>query len=73
MRAFYLDRQTDVHGISGTGRVAQGVVFDNGWVAMTWLTEHTSVTFYTSIEEVIAIHGHNGKTLVIMAEEDMKS
>lgn len=68
MRAFYLDRRVDASGISGTGRVAQGVIFDNGWVAMTWLTEHTSVCFYTSIEEVLAIHSHGDKTVVIMAD-----
>ena len=38
MRHFYLDRHEDATGISGTGVVAQGVEFDNGKVALTWLT-----------------------------------
>lgn len=65
MKLFELRRSEDESGVSGTGTVAQGVIFDNGWCALTWLTEHTSVTFYTSIEEVVAIHGHEGKTRVI--------
>lgn len=62
MRKFYLKRNVDATGVSGTGRVAEGVVFSNGWCAMTWLSKHTSVAFYTSIDEVQAIHGHHGNT-----------
>ena len=65
MKLFELRRTEDESGVSGTGTVAQGVIFDNGWCALTWLTEHTSVAFYTSIEEVVAIHGHGGKTKVV--------
>jgi len=71
MKIFYLNRKDDESGISGTGRVAQGFVFDNGKVAITWLSEHPSVTVYDSIGEVHAIHGHGGKTEVVM-EPDYK-
>ena len=71
MKIFYLNRTEDESGISGTGRVAQGFVFDNGKVAVTWLSEHPSVTVYDTIGEVHAIHGHGGKTEVIM-EPDFK-
>ena len=71
MKIFYLKRTEDESGVSGTGRVAQGFVFDNGKVAVTWLSEHPSVTVYDSIGEVHAIHGHGGKTEVIM-EPDFK-
>lgn len=71
MKIFYLKRKEDETGVSGTGRVAQGFVFDNGKVAITWLSEHPSVTVYDSIGEVHAIHGHGGKTEVIM-EPDFK-
>ena len=71
MKIFYLKRTEDESGISGTGRVAQGFVFDNGKVAVTWLSEHPSVTVYDTIGEVHAIHGHGGKTEVIM-EPDYK-
>ena len=66
MKIFYLKREEDESGISGTGRVAQGFVFDNGKVAVTWLSEHPSVTIYDSIGEVHAIHGHGGKTEVVL-------
>ena len=70
-KLFYLNRAEDESGISGTGRIAQGIVFDNGRVALTWLSEHPSVTVYDNIGEVHAIHGHEGKTEVIM-EPDWK-
>ena len=62
MKMFYLNRLEDESGVSGTGRVAQGFIFDNGKVALTWLLEHPSVTIYDNIGEVRAIHSHDGKT-----------
>lgn len=71
MKIFYLNRTEDESGISGTGRVAQGFIFDNGKVCVTWLSEHPSVTVYDNIGEVRAIHGHAGKTEIVM-EPDYK-
>ena len=71
MKVFYLQRREDESGVSGTGRIAQGIVFDNGRVALTWLSDHPSVTVYDNIGEVRAIHGHEGKTEVVM-EPDWK-
>ena len=71
MKMFYLKRAEDESGVSGTGRVAQGFVFDNGKVAVTWLSEHPSVTVYDNIGEVTAIHGHGGITELVM-EPDYK-
>lgn len=65
-KPFYLVRIEDASGVSGTGRVAQGTIFDNGKVALTWLSDHPSVTVYDNIGEVRAIHGHEGKTEVQM-------
>ena len=73
MKIFYLKRTEDESGVSGTGRVAQGFVFDNGKVAVSWLSEHPSVTVYDSIGEVHAIHGHGGKTEVLMEPEFKKA
>jgi hypothetical protein len=69
MRLFELRRNEDESGISGTGTVAQGVIFESGKCVLSWLTEHTSVAIYDSIDEVIAIHGHNGKTDVVQIAE----
>jgi hypothetical protein len=68
MKRFWLDRVSDISGTSGTGRVAEGVVFSNGWCAMHWLSKYTSVAFYQSVAELEAIHGHNGATVVVFEE-----
>lgn len=68
MKPFVLNRVEDETGVSGTGIVAEGVVFSNGWVAMTWLTETTSVVFYPNIKSVELVHGHNGKTRIVYLE-----
>lgn len=70
-KLFYLHRVEDDSGISGTGRIAQGVIFDNGKVSLTWLSEHPSVAMYDNIGDVRVIHGHEGTTEVVM-EQDWK-
>jgi hypothetical protein len=52
--------------VSGTGRVAEGVVFSNGLVALTWLSEHPTVSVYPSLAAVEAVHGHAGRTQVVL-------
>lgn len=59
---FDLVRLHDETGISGTGKVAEGVVFMDGTTALRWLTKHRSTVVYESAREVLAIHGHGGKT-----------
>ncbi len=65
MRNFQLQRDTDVSGVSGTGIVADGVVFPDGTAAMRWRGELSSTAIYSSIEDLEAIHGHNGATRVV--------
>jgi hypothetical protein len=64
MRTFKLVRTEDVTGVSGTGVVAEGVVFEDGSAAMRWKTETASTAVYDSIEDVERIHGHGGSTKV---------
>lgn len=66
MRLFHLERRHDISGSSGTGRVAEGVVFSDGTVAMRWLTMHTSTAVYDSLVDLEYIHGHQGSTIVVM-------
>ena len=70
MRCFELHRDVDESGISGTGVVAEGVEFKDGVVSLRWLTEWpTSVVWYDrGMESVEAIHGHNGKTRIVMVD-----
>jgi hypothetical protein len=62
-RRFELIRYEDTTGISGTGKIAEGVIFSSGKCALAWtIKDIPSVTIYDSVEQVIAIHGHDGKT-----------
>jgi hypothetical protein len=65
MRRFQLQRHEDASGVSGTGVVAQGVEFDDGSCAMRWLTETASTALYASAEDVVTIHGHEGRTRLV--------
>jgi hypothetical protein len=64
MRLFYLVRTHDVSGVSGVGDVAEGVEFSSGKVVLSWRTPITSVAVYDSMDEMIAIHSHDGTTTV---------
>lgn len=72
MRRFYLVRHEDETGISGEGLIACGVAFPdpNGRVILGWLTEINSVAVYDSIDELIELHGHDGKTKVVFPTDD---
>jgi hypothetical protein len=70
MRTFRLVRDHDATGISGTGVVAEGVVFSTGWVALTWLTRVNSLVFYPDISNVEHIHGHGGLTRIVFDQEE---
>jgi hypothetical protein len=66
MKLFHFYRNDDHSGVSGTGPVVEGVEFTNGWCALRWISNKSSMCFYQSIEEVKAIHSHGGKTEVIV-------
>lgn len=70
MRKFYLNREEDVSGVSGTGRIAEGVLLNNGWVALEWNSPHKCVEIWQSLAEMETVHGHGGKTQVIWLNED---
>ena len=61
MRRFYLKREEDPNGVSGTGRVADGVEFENGLCAVTWKSEYPSITIYQSVTVLEKVHTHKGK------------
>jgi hypothetical protein len=64
MRRFVLDRMSDVSGISGIGCVAEGIVFSDGTVVIRWTAALTSTAIYDSMDDLVAIHGHEGSTVV---------
>ena len=57
-------RVEDVSGVSGTGVVAEGVLFSTGKVVLSRCSEYHSVTAYDSSADLLAIHGHKGRTRV---------
>lgn len=69
VRQFQLHRDVDDSGVSGTGVVAEGVVFWNGKCAVTWISDKTSVAVYDNIGKVEDIHGHGGHTRVVFLDE----
>ena len=71
-RRFVLNRKEDESGISGTGIVAQGILWGNGWVSITWLSSRPATGHYRSMDDVDWVHGHNGKTEIVFIDDDDK-
>jgi hypothetical protein len=66
METFHLERDEDASGISGTGTVAEGVVFGDGTVALRWIAgQYRSTVLWESLEAVEKIHGHGGMTRIV--------
>ncbi len=68
MRTFYLQRNEDWNGISGTGKVAVGFEFDKVAV-LQWLGESGSTFWYEDVERVERVHGHGGRTVIVRAAD----
>lgn len=64
MRDFILIREKDVTGRSGTGVVAEGAIFQDGQAVLKWLREPFALGVFTSIEELLSVHGYEGNTTV---------
>jgi len=63
-RRFRLLRHVDVSGVSGTGVVAEGVEFSDGSAALRWHGDYPTTTVWESIGSLVAVHGHQGATVV---------
>jgi hypothetical protein len=70
MRRFKVKRIEDESGVSGIGFVAEGVEFDDGTVAMRWLSNKASITFFLNIKHLKDLHGHGGKTKLVWIDPD---
>lgn len=71
-RRFWLVRNEDVSGVSGTGVVAEGFEFSDGRVALRWRTKTSSTATYDSLFDVEAIHGHEGRTVISFEDPDVR-
>jgi hypothetical protein len=76
-RRFELIRHHDVTGVSSTGRVAVGCLFEDGVAVTHWLTEFRSTVVWPGDEENSAlaaiekIHGHGGHTEIHWLDPEM--
>ncbi|MEW6584798.1 MAG: hypothetical protein AB1442_04200 [Nitrospirota bacterium] len=61
-RRFELIRHEDQTGISGVGKIAEGVKFSTGKCVIAWITAIPSITVYDSVDQIITVHGHDGTT-----------
>lgn len=55
-RRFYLERLKDETGVSRSGRVLEGVLWQNGEVSVQWRPPHSTYGFYHSMQEFLIIH-----------------
>ncbi len=71
IRTFELHRHQDVTGISGTGHVADGILWPDGTASVRWRGERPSVVFWDGgLASVVAIHGHGSATEIRWTELD---
>lgn len=68
-RLFHLQRDTDITGASGTGRVADGVLWPDGTVTIRWRGDRASTVNWTRFEDAEAVHGHGGATEIVFDDE----
>lgn len=74
-RAFIVQRDEDPSGVSGTGVVAEGVQFSDGWAVTHWLggppkyQPKTEVWHNKGTEPFEDISGHGGRTRIVFADQ----
>lgn len=68
-RRFYLLRRHDISGVSGTGKVAEGVEFADGRVCLRFFGEGSSTNNFDSLQDLLSKHGHEGATEAIFYDE----
>ncbi|MFI2078702.1 hypothetical protein, partial [Streptomyces triculaminicus] len=64
-RPFVLQRDHDVTGVSGTGIVADGVLWPDGTVSVRWRGSRPSTVHWDRLDDAIAVHGHGGATRIV--------
>lgn len=70
-RRFVLARHEDPSGISGVGIVAEGIAWVGGTAELHWMTEwETFVHWPGGIDAILAVHGHNGATVIRWLDTD---
>lgn len=68
-RLFVLRRSEDPTGVSGTGDVADGVVWPDGTVSIRWRGPRPSTVNWGSLVDAEAVHGHGGATRIVYRDD----
>jgi hypothetical protein len=63
-----VERDEDVSGVTGNGRVATFAVNNDGRTAIFW---PEGVGLWPSLEAAIKVHGHGGKTRFVILDDEM--
>jgi hypothetical protein len=63
---FYLFRDIDQNNLSGTGKICEGFILEDGRVVLNWLTNISSLTIHDNIDNVRKIHCHQGTRLIFI-------
>lgn len=71
-RPFALYRRQDVTGVSGTGVVATGAVFEDGVTVVRWFGVHPSTVIWPSLEDAAHVHLHGGKTQIVWLSDELE-
>jgi hypothetical protein len=61
-----VERDFDVSGVTGTGKVSTFCINDDGRIVIFWPTGHG---YFDSLEEAIKVHGHNGHTRFVILDD----
>ncbi|MFF4369664.1 hypothetical protein [Streptomyces sp. NPDC001594] len=72
-RRFHLLRHTDISGVSGTGIVADGILWPDGTASLRWRGERPSTVHWDRIADTQAVHGHKGATEIVWDEPEQAS
>jgi len=70
MRRFVLVRDIDVTGVSGQGAVVWGICFPDGVCAYRWNTTRRTTCVADCIDDIAAIHGHDGATRIVWLDDE---
>ena len=64
-KSFKLVRTEDASGVSGTGEVAFGVMWEDRSATVHFCSEVKATTTYFDLDDVVRVHGHEGKTKLV--------
>lgn len=70
MKRGVVERDEDVSGVTGVGKVSEFTIATDGRVVIFWPSGHG---YFDSLEEAIKVHGHNGKTRFVILDDEEES